>query len=148
MSISDTLMWQYFELLSFRSLADIEGLKKQIEEGRNPRDIKVMLAQEIVDRFHGAGSGEAALATFEARFRDGVIPEDMPEVSLGTGPVGILKALREAALVSSGSEAQRNLEQGGVRVDGEKISDKGLTLGPGVFVLQVGKRKFARVKVS
>ncbi len=148
MSISDTLMWQYFELLSFKSLADIEGLKKQTEEGRNPRDIKVLLAQEIVDRFHGAGSGEAALAAFEARFRDGAIPDNMPEVSLGLEPVGILKALREAGLVSSGSEAQRNLEQGGVRVDGEKISDKGLTLGPGIYVLQVGKRKFARVKVS
>jgi tyrosyl-tRNA synthetase len=148
MSISDTLMWQYFELLSFKSLADIEGLKKQTVEGRNPRDIKVMLAQEIVDRFHGVGRGQAALAAFEARFRDGVIPEDMPEVSLGSEPVGILKALREAGLVSSGAEAQRNLEQGGVRVDGEKVSDKGLTLGPGIFVLQVGKRKFARVKVS
>jgi len=148
MSISDTLMWQYFELLSFKSLVDIEGLKKQTEEGRNPRDIKVMLAQEIVDRFHGVGSGQAALAAFEARFRDGAIPEDMPEVSLGSGPVGILKALRDAALVSSGSEAQRNIEQSGVRVDGEKISDKGLTLGPGTYILQVGKRKFARVKVS
>jgi tyrosyl-tRNA synthetase len=148
MSISDTLMWQYFELLSFKSLADIEGLKKQTVEGRNPRDIKVMLAQEIVDRFHGVGRGQAALAAFEARFRDGVIPEDMPEVSLGSEPVGILKALREAGLVSSGAEAQRNLEQGGVRVDGEKVSDKGFSLGPGIFVLQVGKRKFARVKVS
>ena len=148
MSISDSLMWQYFELLSFKSLADIGALKKQTEEGRNPRDIKVLLAQEIVDRFHGAGSGEAALAAFEARFRDGVIPEDMPEITLGSGPVGILKALRDAGLVSSGAEAQRNLEQGGVRVDGEKVSDKGLTLNPGIYVLQVGKRKFARVNVS
>ena len=148
MSISDTLMWSYFDLLSFRPPADIETFKQEVEAGRNPRDIKVLLAQEIVDRFHGAGSGQAALAAFEARFRDGVIPEDMPEVALGPEPVGILKALREAGLVSSGSEGQRNIEQGGVRIDGQKVSDKGLTLNPGIYVLQVGKRKFARVNVG
>jgi len=148
MSISDTLMWRYFELLSFRSMAEIEGLQNEVQGGRNPRDIKVSLAQEIVDRFHGAGQGEAALAIFEARFRDGAIPEDIPEVALGPAPVTILKALRDAGLVSSGSEAQRNVAQGGVRIDGEKVADKGLTLNKGIYVLQVGKRKFARVTVG
>jgi len=147
MSISDTLMWRYFELLSFRSGADMEGLQAEVEQGRNPRDVKVLLAQEIVDRFHGAGKGEAALSEFEARFRDGAIPESMPEMTLGPAPVAILKALRETGLASSGTEAQRNVEQGGVRIDGTKVSDKGLTLDPGVYVLQVGKRKFARVTV-
>ncbi len=148
MSISDVLMWRYYELLSFRSVDEIKALKAETEAGRNPRDAKVMLAIEIVDRFHGAGQGQKALQTFEARFRDGAIPDDMPEVAIAEVGIGILKVLREAELVSSGSEAQRNLEQGGVRVDGQKVSDKGLTLGAGTYVLQVGKRKFARVKVG
>lgn len=148
MSISDTLMWRYYELLSFKSLASIAALKAEVEGGRNPRDAKVLLAQEIVDRFHGAGQGERALATFEARFRDGAMPEEMPEIAIAEAPVGILKALRTAGLVGSGAEAQRNVEQGGVRIDGEKIADKNLTLNAGTFVLQVGKRKFARVKVG
>lgn len=148
MSISDVLMWRYFELLSFRRLADIEALKVETENGRNPRDAKVMLAQEIVDRFHGPGAGQRALETFEARFRDGAMPEDMPEVNVPEAPIGILKLLRQAGLVSSGSEAQRNLEQNGVRVDGERVSDKALSLGAGTYVLQVGKRKFVRVKVG
>lgn len=148
MSISDVLMWRYFELLSFRRLPDIEALKLETENGRNPRDAKVMLAQEIVDRFHGPGAGQRALETFEARFRDGAMPEDMPEVNVAEAPIGILKLLRQAGLVSSGSEAQRNLEQNGVRVDGERVSDKALSLGAGTYVLQVGKRKFARVKVG
>ncbi|MFO7747592.1 MAG: tyrosine--tRNA ligase [Orrella sp.] len=148
MSISDTLMWRYFELLSFRPMAEIEGLQNEVQGGRNPRDIKVLLAQEIVDRFHGAGQGEAALATFEARFRDGAIPDDIPEVMLGPAPVTILKALRDSGLASSGSEAQRNVAQGGVRIDGEKVADKGLALNKGIYVLQVGKRKFARVTVG
>jgi tyrosyl-tRNA synthetase len=148
MSISDVLMWRYYELLSFRSVAEIEALKGETEGGRNPRDAKVLLAQEIVNRFHGAGHGEKALAAFEARFRDGAIPDEMPEVSISGAPVGILKALREAGLVSSGSEAQRNVEQGGVRIDGQKVSDKNLDLSAGTYVLQVGKRKFARVKVG
>ncbi|OWT58452.1 tyrosine--tRNA ligase [Candidimonas nitroreducens] len=145
MSISDTLMWRYYELLSFRSLDEIELLQKQIKEGRNPRDAKVMLAQEIVARFHTQKAAQDALADFEARFRDGAIPEDMPEVSLGAAPLGILKVLREAGLVASGSEAQRNVEQGGVRVDGDRIEDKALMLPAGTYVVQVGKRKFARV---
>lgn len=148
MSISDVLMWRYYELLSFRSLEEIGQLKTAVEQGRNPRDVKVELAQEIVGRFHGASQAQSALATFESRFRDGVMPEDMPEFALQDSPVGILKALRAAGLVDSGSEAQRNVEQGGVKVDGQKVSDKSLTLDRGTYVLQVGKRKFARVTVG
>lgn len=145
MSISDTLMWRYYELLSFRSLDEIELLQMQVKEGRNPRDAKVMLAQEIVARFHTQKAAQDALADFEARFRDGAIPDDMPEVNLGAAPLGILKVLREAGLVASGAEAQRNVEQGGVRVDGDRIEDKALRLPAGTYVVQVGKRKFARV---
>ncbi|MET0185523.1 MAG: tyrosine--tRNA ligase [Achromobacter sp.] len=147
MSISDTLMWSYFELLSFRSLDDIAALKAEIDAGRNPRDAKVMLAQEIIARFHSQAAADAALATFEARFRDGAIPDDIPEVTVQGAPIGILKLLREAGLVASGSEAQRNIEQGGVRLDGTRIEDKSLQIDGGVYVLQVGKRKFARVTV-
>jgi len=148
MSISDVLMWRYYELLSFKSLSAIAALKAETEDGRNPRDAKVLLAQEIVDRFHGAGHGDRALATFEARFRDGAIPDEMPEVAIAESPIGILKALRMAGLVESGAQAQRNVEQDGVRINGEKISDKSLSLASGTYVLQVGKRKFARVKVG
>ncbi|WP_341668729.1 tyrosine--tRNA ligase [Alcaligenes sp. SDU_A2] len=147
MSISDSLMWRYFELLSFRSLDDIAGLQRQIDEGRNPRDVKVELAQEIVTRFHNAKAAEQALENFDARFRRGEMPEDMPEVTVA-GERGLLKVLREAGLVASGSEAQRNVEQGGVRIDGERVDDKGLQLEPGSYVLQVGKRKFARVTLT
>ncbi|CAB3901836.1 tyrosine--tRNA ligase [Achromobacter animicus] len=148
MSISDTLMWRYFELLSFRSLEDIAALKQEIDGGRNPRDAKVMLAQEIIARFHSATAADDALASFEARFRDGAIPDDMPEVNIGGAPVGILKLLREAGLVASGSEAQRNVEQGGVRVNGDRVEDKSLQLPAGTYVVQVGKRKFARVNLN
>lgn len=147
MSISDTLMWRYFELLSFRSLEDIAGLQKQIEQGRNPREVKVELAQEIVTRFHSAQAAEQALETFDARFRRGEMPEDMPEVTVA-GELALLRVLREAGLVASGSEAQRNVEQGGVRINGERVDDKGLQLEPGSYVLQVGKRKFARVTLT
>jgi tyrosyl-tRNA synthetase len=148
MSISDTLMWRYFELLSFRSLEDIAALKQEIDGGRNPRDAKVMLAQEIIARFHSAKAADDALASFEARFRDGAIPDDIPEVNIGGAPVGILKLLREAGLVASGSEAQRNVEQGGVRVNGDRVEDKSLQLPAGTYVVQVGKRKFARVNLN
>ncbi|WP_291384310.1 MULTISPECIES: tyrosine--tRNA ligase [Achromobacter] len=148
MSISDTLMWRYFELLSFRSLEDIAALKQEIDGGRNPRDAKVMLAQEIIARFHSAKAADDALASFEARFRDGAMPDDMPEVHIGGAPVGILKLLREAGLVASGSEAQRNVEQGGVRVNGDRVEDKSLQLPAGTYVVQVGKRKFARVNLN
>lgn len=148
MSISDTLMWRYFELLSFRSLEDIAALKQEIDGGRNPRDAKVLLAQEIIARFHSAKAADDALASFEARFRDGAIPDDIPEVNIGGAPVGILKLLREAGLVASGSEAQRNVEQGGVRVNGDRVEDKSLQLPAGTYVVQVGKRKFARVNLN
>jgi len=154
MSISDTLMWRYFELLSFRALADIAALKADVQAGRNPRDIKVLLAQEIVARFHSQQAAEAALAQFDARFRDGAMPDNMPEVQIaiqsgaGAAALGILKILREAGLAASASEAQRNIEQGGVRVDGQRIEDKALQLPAGTYVLQVGKRKFARVTLN
>lgn len=147
MSISDTLMWKYYDLLSFRSLDDIAALRASVEQGLNPRDIKVALAQEIVARFHSSQAAHDALAAFEARFRDGLVPENMPEVSVGPAPMGILKVLREAGLVASGSEAQRNVEQGGVRVEGDRIDDKSLQLAAGTYVIQVGKRKFARVTI-
>jgi len=148
MSISDTLMWRYFELLSFDSLEDIAKLRAETEAGRNPRDAKVQLAQEIITRFHSKQAAQEALANFEARFRDGVIPEDMPEVTLPGAPLGVLKVLREAGLVASGTEAQRNVEQGGVKIDSVKVEDKGLTLPAGTYVIQVGKRKFARVTLA
>lgn len=148
MSISDVLMWRYYELLSFRSLDEIARLRQSADQGANPRDIKVELALELVGRFHGQTRARDALATFESRFRDGAMPEDMPEIALTGAPVAINKALRDAGLVASGSEAQRNIEQGGVRVDGQKVSDKSLMLGKGTYVLQVGKRKFARVNVG
>jgi tyrosyl-tRNA synthetase len=145
MSISDTLMWRYFELLSFDSLEDIAALRSETEAGRNPRDAKVQLAQEIITRFHSKQAAQEALANFEARFRDGAIPEDMSEMTLQGAPLGVLKVLREAGLVASGAEAQRNIEQGGVKIDSVKVEDKGLQLSAGTYVIQVGKRKFARV---
>ncbi len=147
MSISDTLMWRYFELLSFKSMEDIGKLQKETEAGRNPRDVKVMLAQEIVTRFHSSCAAEQALADFEARFKQKAIPDEMPEINLAGAPLGILQVLREAGLCASASEAQRNIEQGGVRVDSVKIEDKGIKLDAGCYVIQVGKRKFARVTV-
>ena len=148
MSVSDTLMWTYYELLSFKSMADINALKASVEQGANPRDIKVALAQEIITRFHSAQAAEDALRDFDARFRHGEIPENMPEVSVNGAPIGIVKLLREAGLVPSNSEANRSIEQGGVRIDGVKVEDKALELAAGTYVLQVGKRRFARVSVS
>jgi len=148
MSISDTLMWRYFELLSFRSLEDIAALKAATDAGANPRDAKVALAQEIVARFHSTQAAEGALANFQARFRDGAVPDEMPEVNVAGAPLGILKLLRESGLVASGAEAQRNVEQGGVRVNGDRVEDKSLQLQAGTYVIQVGKRKFARVNLA
>ncbi len=148
MSISDELMWKYFTLLSFRPAAEIDALRAECESGRNPRDAKVMLGQEIVTRFHSAADAERALAEFEARFRHGAVPEDMSEVSLSGAPLGIAQLLRQAGLAPSSSEAMRNLEQGGVRVDGQRVEDKGLKLDAGSYVIQVGKRRFARVTLS
>jgi tyrosyl-tRNA synthetase len=147
MSISDTMMWRYYDLLSFRSIAEIEQFKKDVEGGRNPRDIKVLLAQEIVTRFHTQRAAEDALLDFNNRAKGG-IPDDIPEVSLGGAPVGIGQLLKQANLCPSTSEALRMVEQGGVRIDGETISDKALKVEAGTFVLQVGKRKFARVTLA
>jgi ribosome-associated protein YbcJ (S4-like RNA binding protein) len=130
------------------SIEEVAALRVETEAGRNPRDAKVMLGQEIVTRFHSQSAADAALAAFEARFRDGAVPENMPEVTVAGAPVGVLKLLREAGLVASGAEAQRNVEQGGVRVDGDRVEDKGLLVEAGTYVIQVGKRKFARVTVA
>ncbi len=147
LSISDELMWNYYELLSFRPLAEIAGLKHEVGQGRNPRDIKVLLAKEIVSRFHSASAAEAAEADFNLRARGG-IPEDIPHIPLQGAPLGIGAVLKNAQLAPSTSEALRLIEQGGVRIDGGVISDKGLKLAPGTFVVQVGKRKFARITLS
>ncbi len=150
MSVSDTLMWRYFELLSFRSTQEIGGLRSEVAAGRNPRDVKVMLAQEIVARFHGTPAAEAALADFEARFRQGGVPDDLAEVVLDAseGGLGIAQALRQSGLTATTSEALRMIDQGGVRLDGEKVSDRGLMLPVGTNVVaQVGKRKYCRIVV-
>jgi len=151
MSVSDDLMWRYYELLSFRSNEEIARFKEDVAEGRNPRDVKVLLAQEIVQRFHSPQAAEDALADFEARFRQGAIPEDIDDVSIlcDAAGMGIALILKQAGLTGSTSEAMRMIEQGGVRLDGEKVSDRTLVLKPGTtVVLQVGKRKFARVSLS
>lgn len=147
MSISDEMMWRYLELLSFRPLEEIASFKRETEEGRNPRDIKVLLAQEIVTRFHSKQAAEEALADFNNRARGG-IPDDVPEVSLSGAPLGIGQLLKQANLCASTSEALRMVEQGGVRIDGAAVSDKGLKVEAGTFVVQVGKRKFARVTLA
>lgn len=150
MSVSDQLMWRYIELLSFESLETIAGWKRQVSEGGNPRDIKVRFAQEIVSRFHGAAAAMQALADFEARFRDGAMPDNMPEVSVVGDDAGlpIANVLKHAQLTASTSEALRMIEQGGVRLNGERVSDRTLRLARGErVVLQVGKRKFARVAI-
>ena len=148
MSISDPLMWRYFELLSFRSLAQIAQLREQCAGGRNPRDAKVMLAQEIVARFHSPAAAETALAGFEARFRDGAVPENLPEVVLHGAPMPIAQLLKQAQRAPSTTEANRNIEQGWERIDGERIEDKALRLPAGTYVVQVGKRRFARVTLQ
>jgi tyrosyl-tRNA synthetase len=147
MSVSDELMWRYYELLSFRTLAEIADFKKEVEAGKNPRDIKVLLALELVGRFHSEAAAKAALEDFENRFKKGEMPEDMPELSLNLAePTGIAQVLKQASLVSSTSEGLRMIDGGAVRINGERVSDKQLTLTPGeTIVLQVGKRKFARV---
>lgn len=151
MSVSDTLMWRYFELLSFEPMAQIEQWQREVQEGRNPRDLKVRLGQEIVARFHGQAAAEAALQDFEARFRQHAIPENLELVELPAtdGVLGIAQVLKQAGLVSSTSEANRMIDGGGVKLDGEKVSDKGLQLSAGTeAVVQVGKRKFARVAIT
>ncbi len=148
MSISDVLMWRYYELLSFRSAAEIAKLREECAAGRNPREAKVALAQEIVARFHSPRAAADALARFEARFRDGALPDDMPELALPAGRDGLLVAqlAKQAGVVESTSDALRLIKQGGLRIDGAVVTDKGLAIGAGrTVVIQAGKRRFARV---
>ena len=147
MSISDPMMWRYYELLSSQSLAAIEGFKAEVAAGKNPRDVKVGLAQEIVARFHSKQAAEDALADFVNRAKGG-IPDDIAELAVSGAPLGIGQLLKQTNLCASTSEALRMVEQGGVRIDGTVISDKALKVDAGTFVLQVGKRKFARVVLS
>ncbi|MDI3509803.1 tyrosine--tRNA ligase [Hydrogenophaga bisanensis] len=147
LSISDTLMWRWYTLLSFKSLAEIEVLKKEVEGGRNPKDAKVMLAKEITARFHSVAAADAAEQDFINRSKGG-IPDEIPELSLSGAPMGIGALLKQANLAPSSSEANRLIDGGGVRIDGGVVSDKGLKLAAGTFVVQVGKRKFARVTLS
>ena len=147
LSISDGLMWRWFDLLSWRPEAELAALRAEVAGGRNPKDAKVMLAREIVSRFHDGRAADAAEADFNLRARGG-IPEQMPEITLTGAPLGIAALLKQAGLAPSGSEAQRLIDGGGVRIDGVVVSDKGLKLGAGTVVLQVGKRKFARVTLA
>jgi tyrosyl-tRNA synthetase len=147
MSISDVMMWRYYELLSFRSIEDIARLRAEVEGGKNPRDAKVELGKEIVTRFHSVQAADDALADFVNRSRGG-IPDDVPEVAVSGAPLGIAQLLKQAGLCASTSEALRMIEQGGVRIDGAVVSDKALKVEAGTFVAQVGKRKFARVTLA
>ena len=147
MSISDDLMWDYFTLLSFRPMAEIDLMKQEVAAGRNPRDCKVLLAQEIVTRFHSQDAAEKALEDFNHRAKGGV-PDDVPDVSLTGAPMGIANFLKAAGLAPSSSEANRNIEQNGVKIDGATISDKQLKIEAGTYLVQVGKRRFAKVTLS
>ncbi|TPQ26634.1 tyrosine--tRNA ligase [Methylomonas koyamae] len=150
MSISDELMWRYFKLLSFRPMLEIEGWRQACENGDNPRNYKVALAQEIVERFHGFAAAKSALENFEARFQRGAIPEDLAEIEMDAGSEGvpIANLLKNAGLVESTSEALRLIKQGAVKIDGEKVEDAKKVIGAGSHVYQVGKRKFAKVKLK
>jgi len=147
LSISDTLMWRWYTLLSFKSLAEIAALKAEVEAGRNPKDAKVALAKEITARFHSAAAAEAAEQDFINRSKGGV-PDEIPEVALGGAPLGIAQLLKQAGLAPSTSEGNRLIDGGGVRVDSAVVSDKALKLPAGTYVVQVGKRKFAKVTLS
>jgi tyrosyl-tRNA synthetase len=150
MSVSDDLMWRYFELLSFRPLSEIEDFKKEVEQGANPRDIKFKLADEIVSRFHGASAGNKAQENFIARFQQGAMPDDMPELELTSknGVIPIANLLKQANLTNSTSDAMRMIKQGAVKIDGEKVNDSRLEIASGTnAIYQVGKRKFAKVSV-
>jgi tyrosyl-tRNA synthetase len=147
LSISDVLMWRWYTLLSFKSMAEIDALKKEVAEGRNPKDAKVMLAKEITTRFHSAAAADAAEQDFINRSKGGV-PDEIDEVTLSGAPLGITQLIKQAGLAASSGEAGRLIEGGGVRVDSSVVSDKGLKLEAGTYVVQVGKRKFARVTVS
>ncbi len=147
LSISDTLMWRWYTLLSFKSLAEIDALKAEVAAGRNPKDAKVLLAREITTRFHSAQAADAAEQDFANRSKGGV-PDEIPEVHLSGAPLGIGLVLKQAGLAPSTSEANRLIDGGGVRVDSSVVSDKGLKLAAGTYVVQVGKRKFARVELG
>ncbi|HCA26990.1 MAG TPA: tyrosine--tRNA ligase [Betaproteobacteria bacterium] len=150
MSISDNLMWRYIELLSFQPLSQVEQWRREVDSGRNPRDVKVQFAQEVVARFHDRQAAECALADFEARFSQGAAPEEMPAFTLdaGGGALPLPQALKQAGLTASTSEAMRLIVQGGIRIDGEKVNEKSVALPlGGPYILQVGKRKFARVTI-
>jgi len=151
MRISDELMWRYMELLSFEDIGKINAKKKAVAGGSNPRDVKAEFAQEIVERFHGRNTALLAAKEFNSRFRDGALPEEMAEMSLASPPSGlsIAQILRQSNLAPSATEANRLIEQGGVRVDGDRVSDRSLTLAKGkAYVVQVGKRKVARITLS
>ena len=148
MSISDTLMWRYYELLSARSIEELAALRQACEAGSNPRDAKVQLAAEMVTRFHGAQAAEAAREEFDARFRRGALPEQIEAVNVTGAPMPVAQLLKQSGLVASTSEANRSIDQGGVRVDGERVTDKSLKLPAGTYVVQVGKRRFARVTLA
>lgn len=147
MSISDTLMWRYFELLSFKPLVEIATLREEMHQGRNPRDIKFELAMEIVDRFHGAGAGALARERFIARFAKSQIPDDLPEFNTTTGQP-VVQTLKEIGLVASTSEAIRHIQAGAVRLNGDVVIDKGQVLMQGTHVIQVGKRRMAKINVT
>jgi tyrosyl-tRNA synthetase len=146
MSISDELMWSYFTLLSFKSLDEIATMKSEVASGRNPRDFKVALGQEIVSRFHDVAAAEKALEDFNHRAKGGV-PDEIPEISLIGAPLGIGQFLKQANLVPSTSEAMRNIEQGGVKIDGQTVTDKAIKIEAGTYVVQVGKRRFAKINL-
>jgi tyrosyl-tRNA synthetase len=149
MSISDDLMWRYFELLSFRPISEIDGYKQEIEKGKNPRDVKFILSEEIIARFHDVSSATKAREDFIARFAKGATPDEMPEITIESSPIGVAAMLKQAGLTTSTSESFRMIQQGAVKLDGVKVEDKGLTIGAGVVIVaQVGKRKFARISVK
>ena len=151
MSISDDLMWRYFELLSFRPMQEIHGFRQRITEGENPRDIKFLLAEEIIERFHDLAAAKKARENFIARFQKGAMPDEMPEKTIASGADGlpIANVLRDGGLVNSTSEAMRMIKQGAVKIDGNKVSDKSLVCLPGTtHVYQVGKRRFARITIN
>lgn len=147
MSISDELMWDWYNLLSFRPLAEIAQLKADVQAGKNPRDVKILLAKEIITRFHSEADADAAEQAFIDRFQKGAMPDEMPEFTF-EGELGLANLLKEAGLVSSTSEAIRSVNQGGVKIDGEKVADPKLIIRSGTAVYQVGKRKFARITVK
>lgn len=147
MSISDELMWRWYDLLSFRSLDEIAQLKQDVANGRNPRDVKILLAKELIERFHDKAAADAAEQTFIERFQKGAMPDEMPEFTF-EGEMPIANLLKEADLVSSTSEALRMIKQGGVKIDGEKVEDSKLVISASTAVYQVGKRKFAKVTIK